>query len=125
MKICIPTKTQDGKKAEVYEHFGSAPFFTIYDMESGTVEVIDNANQHHDHGRCQPLSAFADKHIDVVVTGGMGARALQKLNEGGINAFRAVPGTVLEIVEQFSQGRLEAITVNNACAHQGGCHPEG
>jgi predicted Fe-Mo cluster-binding NifX family protein len=90
MKICVPTKTKDGKTAEVYEHFGSAPFFTIYDTESKTVEVIDNSNQHHDHGMCQPLNALANQHIDVVVTGGMGARAVQKLNEGGIKTFRGV-----------------------------------
>ena len=52
MKICIPTQTNDGKTVEVYAHFGSAPFFTIYDIENGVVEVIDNSNQHHAHGMC-------------------------------------------------------------------------
>jgi predicted Fe-Mo cluster-binding NifX family protein len=122
MKICVPTQTNIGKAAEVFEHFGSAPFFTIYDTENGAVEVIDNANQHHAHGMCQPLSAFADKPIDVVVTGGMGARAVQKLNEGGIKVFRAIPGTVQEIADQVLLDGLEEITPNNACAHQGGCH---
>ena len=31
MKICIPTETNSGKEAMVYGHFGSAPFFTIFD----------------------------------------------------------------------------------------------
>jgi predicted Fe-Mo cluster-binding NifX family protein len=121
MKICIPTGTNEGKTAEVYAHFGSAPYFTIYDTEKDSVEIISNANQHHSHGMCQPLSALADKKVDAVVTGGMGARAVQKLNESGIRAYRAVPGTVADIASQFIKGGLEELTVDNACA-QHGCH---
>jgi len=107
--------------AKVYGHFGSAPFFTIVDSKSGAIEIVDNANQHHAHGMCQPMNALTGKQVDAVVTGGMGARAVQKLNEGGIKAYRALPGTVADIVSQFNQGGLEEITVSNACS-QHGCH---
>ena len=121
MKICIPTETNEGKSAEVYEHFGSAPYFTIVDTEKDTIEVINNANQHHSHGMCQPMSALMGKKIDAVVTGGMGARAVQKLNEGGIKAYRGIAGTVADIVSQFTKGGLKEITVQNACV-QHDCH---
>ncbi len=121
MKLCIPTETNAGKSASVYGHFGSAPFFTIVDTEKDTVEVIDNTNQHHAHGMCQPMKSLTGKKIDAVVTGGMGARAVQGLNQGGIKAYRAIPGTVTDIVDQFIKGGLEEITVQNACA-QHGCH---
>jgi len=121
MKICVPTKTKEGKSALAYEHFGSAPYFTIYDTTKDDVEIIDNVNQNHAHGMCQPMSGLLGKNIDAVVCGGMGARAVQRLNEGGIKAYKAVPGTVAEIVSQFFNGRLNEITVSNACA-QHGCH---
>lgn len=121
MKVCIPTETNEGKSAKVFGHFGSAPYFTIVDTEKDSVEIIDNASQHHAHGMCQPMNAFMDKKIDAVVTGGMGSRAVGKLNEGGIKAYRAIPGTVADIVSQFTKGGLEEITVSNACA-QHGCH---
>jgi len=121
MKLCIPTATKDGQDAQVYEHFGSAPYFTICDTVKNTIEILDNANQHHSHGMCQPMSALVGKGIDVVVTGGMGARAVQKLNEGGIKAYRAVPGTVANIVDQFAKGELRELTTENACT-QHGCH---
>lgn len=123
MKICIPTETNSGKSAVVFGHFGSAPYFTIYDTDTDSVEVIDNADQHHSHGMCQPMGSLMDKHIDAVVCGGMGGRAVQKLNEGGIKAYRAIPATVAEIASQFAKGGLEEITVDNACAQHGhGCH---
>ncbi|MFH1367750.1 MAG: NifB/NifX family molybdenum-iron cluster-binding protein [Elusimicrobiota bacterium] len=121
MRICIPTETNEGKTARVYGHFGSAPFFTVYDTGKNTVEVIDNSNQHHSHGMCHPMASLDGKGIDAVVCGGMGARAVQKLNECGIKAFRAVEGSVTEIVSRFAEGGLEEITMENACA-QHGCH---
>jgi predicted Fe-Mo cluster-binding NifX family protein len=51
----------------------------------------------------------------------MGARAVQRLNEGGIKVYRAIPGTVEAIVSQYIQGSLEEISVHNACSHHG-CH---
>jgi predicted Fe-Mo cluster-binding NifX family protein len=123
MRVCIPTETNEGKSALVYGHFGSAPYFTIVDTEKDTVEVIDNANQHHAHGMCQPMKALIGKKVDAVVTGGMGARAVAGLNQGGIKAYRAIPGTVADIVSQFEKGGLEEITAQNACA-QHGCHKE-
>ncbi len=121
MKLCIPTETNEGKNAKVYAHFGSAPYFTIVDTESDSVEIIDNLNQHHAHGMCQPMSALLGKSIDAVVTAGMGGRAVQKLNESGIKAYRAFAGSVDDVVSQFAKGGLDEITVENACA-QHGCH---
>jgi ArsR family transcriptional regulator len=121
MKICIPTVTADGKQAKVHEHFGGAPYFTIYDTEKDSVEVVNNDNQHHSHGMCQPMEALSAKGIDAVVCGGMGARAIQKLNEAGVKVYRAVPGSVAEIAQQFSKGGLEEITADNACREHN-CH---
>lgn len=121
MKLCIPTETNEGKNAKVHGHFGSAPYFTIVDTEKDSVETIANANQHHSHGMCQPMNTLSGKNIDAVVTVGMGGHAVKKLNEGGMKAYRAVPGTVADIVNQFAKGGLQEITVDNACA-QHGCH---
>jgi predicted Fe-Mo cluster-binding NifX family protein len=117
MKLCIPTTTKDGQGAMVHEHFGSAPFFTVFDAETKAWEVIDNSHEHHAHGMCQPLASLAGRNIDVVVCGGMGARAVQKFNEAGIKVYRAVQGTVSDIARLFSEGALEEITLANSCAH--------
>jgi predicted DNA-binding protein (UPF0251 family)/predicted Fe-Mo cluster-binding NifX family protein len=121
VKLCIPTATNEGKDAAVHGHFGSAPYFTIYDTAAGAVEIIDNANQHHSHGACQPMNALTGKNIDAVVCAGMGARAVLKLNEAGIKVYRAVAGTAADIAGQFLKGGLEEITVENACS-QHNCH---
>jgi len=117
MRLCIPTTTKDGKNAFVHEHFGSAPFFTVYDVETKACQILDNSNSQHAHGMCQPLSLLAGQQIDAVVCGGMGARAVQKFNEAGIKVYRAVPGTVTEIASLFSKDNLEEISLAGACSH--------
>ena len=121
MRICIPAETKEGKQAKVHAHFGSAKYFIIYDTEKDSVDIIDNANAHHSHGTCHPLGVLGEASIDAVVCQGMGARAVQKLNEANVKAYRAFGKTVEEIVKKYKANELEEITVNNACA-QHDCH---
>jgi predicted Fe-Mo cluster-binding NifX family protein len=121
MRLCIPIKANDGKNSKVNAHFGSAPYFLIYNTEGQDFEIIGNSDSHHIHGMCHPLKALENQNIDAVVCGGMGARAVQKLNEGGIKAYRANAETVQEIIENYQQDKLEELTINNACIDHN-CH---
>jgi len=64
MRICIPTTTDTGVTAVVSEHFGSAPYFTIYDCDSRACETIDNSDLAHAHGACNPIAALTDARVD-------------------------------------------------------------
>ncbi|MDD5165826.1 MAG: NifB/NifX family molybdenum-iron cluster-binding protein [Candidatus Omnitrophica bacterium] len=121
MRLCIPTETKEGLGAKVYGHFGSAPYFTVYDTDKEGIKVINNTNAHHSHGMCHPIGVIGTSSIDAVVCMGMGARAVQNLNAANIKAFRADGKTVSEIVNKYKAGELEEITIENACA-QHGCH---
>jgi predicted Fe-Mo cluster-binding NifX family protein len=121
MRVCIPTETNDGFNAKVFGHFGSAPFFTIYDTEKETCETVDNTNAHHSHGMCHPISVLGTSSIDVVVCQGMGARAVQRLNEANIKAFMANGEKVSDVIKKYKADELVEITVQNSCA-QHGCH---
>ena len=121
MKICVPTENNEGLSAKVHGHFGSAQHFTIYDTETKTVNTIDNTNAHHSHGMCHPIGVLGTASIDVVVCQGMGMRAVQKLNEGGIKAYQAAGDIVADVIKKYENKELKEITVENACA-QHGCH---
>ena len=87
MKMCIPTRDERGMQSEVFDHFGSAPFFTLVDSESGQVEVEQNDNTHHGHGTCHPLRQFGSHSIDAVVCQAMGRGAVASLKEAGVRVF--------------------------------------
>jgi len=121
MKICIPITTNEGLKAKVNAHFGSAPYFLLYNTDKKAFEVINNSDRKHMPGTCYPLKVLENKNINIVVCTGMGARAVQKLNEGGIKAYRAKFETAEEIVKGHKEGVLEEITIKNACTDHK-CH---
>ncbi len=119
MKICIPAGDERGLESETFGHFGSAPYFVVHDTAGGNTEVIHNENQHHGHGGCQPLSALTNKSLDALIVGGIGRRAIARLNDDGTKVYRAVEGTVGDNIAALEAGGLEEFTAETACAGHG------
>ena len=124
MLACIPTRGDRGVDDVVHDHFGSAPFFTLYNSETGQTEVLDNRNAHHSHGTCHPMTQLARYKIDCVVCAGMGRRAIEALSMEGIRVYQALSGPVGEVIEALKEDRLSLIDPAKACrghGQQGGC----
>lgn len=122
MKVCIPVKENKGLESVPFNHFGSAPFFLIYDLEKKDIKLVENGDLNHAHGMCQPFKAIAGEAIDVILVGGIGAGALRKLNEKGVKAYRAVDETLLKNVELLQNNQLTEFSVNNSCNHHNCSH---
>jgi predicted Fe-Mo cluster-binding NifX family protein len=121
MRICFPVETNNGLDSEVYGHFGSAPIFIVFTTETKTIETIDNQDLGHTHGMCSPLKALDGKMVDAIVVGGIGAGAINKLNEMRIKVYRAIGGTVRDNIELFENDKIAEITVEHACGGHAGC----
>ena len=121
MRICIPTENNFGTSADVYGHFGSAGYFTIYDTDNISLEIVENLNQDHIHGNCQFMKVLEGKDIDMVVCNGMGARAVQNLNQAGIKVFKTSAAKVEGVIAQHKEGKLEELTIAQACSEHD-CH---
>jgi predicted Fe-Mo cluster-binding NifX family protein len=121
MKLCIPAISCRGLKSEVSPHFGGAPCFVIVDTESNEVEEVKNQNEHHAHGMCHPMKSLEGHRLDAVVCSGIGAGALNKLNQAGIRVYRSNGATVEDLVANCKNNRMEEISSDGVCkAH--GCH---
>jgi predicted Fe-Mo cluster-binding NifX family protein len=123
MRVCIPAQDAKGLEGTPYGHFGSASLFVIHDSETGQTEIIGNADSLHAHGMCHPVGALDGRKIDVIIVGGIGARAIMKLNAEGMRVYRSAPGSIRENIELLKGGGLEELTVENACGHHG--HGQG
>ena len=119
MKIAFPTEEDNGLNSPVFGHFGSAPRFIIVDSEKDSCESVENQNKDHLHGQCQPLAAIANRPVEAVVAGGIGAGALNKLNTAGIRTYRAIEGTVSENLKLIKSGALPEFTLDQTCAGHG------
>ena len=124
MKICFPVSKADGMESEVYGHFGSAPAFLVIETDSNTVTTINNKDQHHEHGACNPLKALNNQKVDAIVVGGIGGGALNKLNQLGIKVFQSQASTIKENVAMFNKQGLPEFAATHCCpghGHIGGC----
>ncbi len=116
MRICIPIEENKGLDSIVFNHFGSAPFFLICELEGEEVKVIKNEDLHHAHGMCQPLKALGGEVVDAILVGGIGAGALMKLNNQGVKVYKVSNDTVLNNIELLKSSQLHEFSVNNTCA---------
>jgi len=124
MKICFPVQKDEGIESEVFGHFGSAPFFVVVDTDTSAVSTINNRDQHHTHGACNPMKALDNQKVDAIVVGGIGAGALTRLNQMGIAVHRSSAATIRENMMMFASQQLPALTIQGCCgghSADGGC----
>ena len=122
MKICFPVESDKGLDSEVFGHFGSAPIFVVFDTETKSTDTINNQDLGHVHGMCSPLKALGGKIVDIIIVGGIGAGAINKLSEMGIKVYNASKGTVRDNIGLFESKTISEITVKHACGgHAGEC----
>jgi predicted Fe-Mo cluster-binding NifX family protein len=125
MNIAIPTCGKNGLEEEVYGHFGSAPYFTIYNTESKEISVIDNNNDHHTHGQCTPVEYISEHKVKAVLTCGMGRRAVSLLNDSGIKVYLVNGETVADAIRNYESGQLVELSEDDACGGHGHQHHHG
>jgi predicted Fe-Mo cluster-binding NifX family protein len=122
MKVGFTVHSDEGIESRVYDHFGSSPTFIIVDTETKDQIRVNNKDLNHVHGACNPIMALDGKNVDAMVVGGIGAGAINKLNDMGVKVYAAAAPTVKENLELLSENKLQELSVQNACrAHQGGC----
>ncbi len=105
MKVCVPSEGTGGLDAPVGEHFGRVPTYTVYDTETGQVEVLPNESEHMG-GSGLPGQLLAQAGVDVLLCAGLGRRALALLHERGIEVRTGASGTVREAIEAWKNGQL-------------------
>lgn len=114
MKIAIPTEG-----VNVFQHFGKSENLTIVEVENSQIKaksvISTEGNQ---HGQ---LPVFlASKGVDVVIAGGMGEGAKQRLISNGIEIISGVTGEIDQVVNKFIDGSLES--GNAGCSGHGHEH---
>lgn len=117
MRIAIPYETETGT---VYQHFGHAKAFKLYDVQDGAVEKSEEISaQGSGHGALADL--LEENHVDALICGGIGAGAIEALKNAAILVCAGVKGAADEAVAQHLAGTLDYTTQAN-CSHHGAGH---
>jgi predicted Fe-Mo cluster-binding NifX family protein len=119
MKVCFPVAVNRGLESQVFGHFGSAPGFVVVDIVTCELTAINNGDQIHEHGACNPVAGLNGHQVDAVVVGSIGGGALRKINAAGMRVFQAQEGTVAENVALFKSNELPEYLPGHTCGGHG------
>ncbi|NLZ38591.1 MAG: dinitrogenase iron-molybdenum cofactor [Firmicutes bacterium] len=105
----------------VTEHFGHCPNFNIFDVEDNRIVKSESIpNPGHRPGFLP--NYLNDMEVKVIISGGMGARAINIFNEKGIEVIVGASGNAKAAVEAYLKGSLKSTdSVCHKHEHHGSC----
>lgn len=118
-RIVIPSENQNGLNAQLAEHFGRAPYFTVVEFDVNgavsNVKSILNTSEHVGGSGLAPDHILALKPTAVIVYD-MGGRAINIFENAGVSVLRAnASKLVSEVVAAYKENMLQKLT--EGCGH--------
>ena len=115
MKIAVPVKESN----QIDSHFGHCEFYKIYTVSDQNQVVSEERMESPQGCGCKSNIAevFENEGIKIMLAGGIGDGAVNKLNAHGITVIRNCQGDVTEIVDKYLAG--EVTDSGSNCASHG------
>ena len=110
IKIAVSANEDNGLDSAVSPHFGRCPYFALVDVDGRAIQAIETIPNPY-YGQHQPGQVpgfIRSQGVDVMLTGGMGGRAVGFFEQYGIQPVTGAAGTVRNALEQFLNGDLGA-----------------
>jgi predicted Fe-Mo cluster-binding NifX family protein len=123
-RIAISANDNNGIESTVSGHFGRCPYFIIVDVEENaikSVQAIDNPH-YTSHTPGQVPEFINRQGAGVMLTGGMGRRAVGFFEQYGIDVATGATGTVRQAVQDYLAGKLRGAS---PCAESRRHHGHG
>ena len=108
-RIIFPTNDKSGLDANLAQHFGRAPYYTVLDIDDNNriVQVRTEVNKgEHVGGSGHPHQHLLALKPTIFVVNSMGPGCLSNLKNAGVNVLKATGSTVKEIFLHFNEGKL-------------------
>ena len=118
MRIAVAAENNSGLDSPVSQHFAHAACFALVDVEGmqvSGVTCVDNPF-HGGHAPGQLPAFIHEQGANVLLSGGMGQRAVGFFEQYGIQAATGAAGTVRQSVEGFLGGELSGVEPCDSCA---------
>lgn len=120
MRIAVTAEENNGLESVVAEHFGQALYFVFVDVVDGKISTAEAVPSPFGTGHAPGLVPrfIKEQRADVILSGGMGGRAVGFFEELGIRAATGATGNVRGAVERYLKGELTgAAPCNNSIEH--------
>lgn len=111
MRIAVSAEDTSELDALVSPHFGRCPYFVLVDVDGQEVKAVRTvANPFYGNHQPGQVPGFVHQQgADVMLTGGMGGRAVTFFEQAGIVPVTGAQGTVAQALEQYLRGELQGV----------------
>ena len=108
MRIAVSANENNGLDSAIGTHFGRCPYFVLVDVEGQAVTDVRTITNpyYNQHEPGQVPGFIRSQEADVMLSSGMGGRAVAFFQQYGIQAVTGASGTVGQTVEMFLSGQL-------------------
>jgi predicted Fe-Mo cluster-binding NifX family protein len=109
MRIAVSADNNDGLDSVVSPHFGRCPYFILVDLDEREVQQVNAVENPHysSHQPGQVPGFIQGQGAHVMLTGGMGRRAISFFQQYDIQAVTGASGMVRHALEQYLGGTLQ------------------
>jgi len=108
MRIAISVETNNGLDSAVAFHFGRCPYYAFVDVEENEVQAVEILDSpffnNHQPNMVPPF--IKEHNADVMLSGGMGRRAVSLFQELAIKAATGAEGTIQTALKSYLGGEL-------------------
>ncbi len=128
MRVAISADDNKGLDGMVSHHFGRCPYFLLVNIEDGksiSEEIIENPfYAGHQPGMVPQF--IQTQGANVMISGGMGGRAIAFFEQFGIATATGASGTARETLERYLAGDLQGAAPcrDQEHQHQGDHNPD-
>lgn len=102
-------------------HFGHCEEFQVFETDGSKIVQTEQFSNASGRG-CAVAEDLGQQGVNVVLAGGMGAGAVNRLSQYGIQAVIGVTGDAREAVRNYLDGKLQSS--GSLCAGHHGEHGE-
>jgi predicted Fe-Mo cluster-binding NifX family protein len=125
MRIAISADDNKGLESIVSPHFGRCPHYILVDLDGHEVQGVGTVDNPYfgQHAPGQVPGLIHSQGVNVMLTGGMGQRAIGFFRQFGIEPVTGASGTVRQALQRYLGGALSgaapcAVSTDHADEHE-------
>lgn len=119
-RIAVSVGTDQGLDAPISAHFGRCPYFAVVEVEGHEIVKVETVTNpfYPNHEPGQVPGFIHSLNANVMLSGGMGGRAVAFFRQYGIEPATGAGGTVREAIMGYLDGCLSgAEPCDESAAH--------
>ncbi|MFW9782449.1 MAG: NifB/NifX family molybdenum-iron cluster-binding protein [Candidatus Heimdallarchaeota archaeon] len=123
--VAVPSNGNGGMNEQMNARFGRCPSFTFVTIKDNNIQEVRTVPNHASEAMggagVQAVQIIGNNGAKEVIVGFLGPNAAQALNSLNLKIYQAPdrPITVKEVIQLYSEKKLQLITSANVSSHHG------